>query len=343
MVKLASISQALVVAEHLSFSRAAQVLGVRQSAVSRRVQELEDELGVSLFERDAGGVRLTEAGRRFLERSRSALAEIDFAIKSAASAGRGAEGSLRIGVVSSLSAGFVRELLSAYCDSHPAIATDFVEGSTREHIARITERQLDVAFVTGTPQASHCDALALWRARIFAALPHRHVLAQEDQIDWGALKDEHFIVSRGAPGPEIHDYIVQRLAELGRSPSVERYRVDRETLMVLVGLNFGVSLISEAGTAVRYPDVVFRPLATSADILPYSAVWLPGNDNPAPSQPGSVPVVGPAGAADVCDWLLTFRALAKARSLAMKRANMGAISLPGSHTGWPVSWPNASA
>jgi len=281
VVKLISISQALVVAEHLSFSRAARILGVRQSAVSRRVQELEDKLGVSLFEREVGGVRLTEAGRRFLERSRSALAEIDYAVKAAASAGRGAEGSLRIGVVSSLSAGFVRELLDAYRDSHRAIAMDFVEGSASEHIAWITERQLDIAFVTGTPQASHCDALALWKARVFVALPQRHVLAEESEIRWDALKDEHFIVSRGAPGPEIHDYIVHRLAELGRSPSVERYRVDRETLMVLVGLNFGVSLISEAGTGARYPDVVFRPIATSADILPYSAVWLPGNDNPA--------------------------------------------------------------
>ncbi|MGD0186490.1 MAG: LysR family transcriptional regulator, partial [Roseiarcus sp.] len=110
MVKLVSISQALLVAEHLSFSRAAQVLGIRQSAVSRRVRELEDRLGVSLFERDAGGVRLTEAGRRFLERSRSALAEIDHAVKGAASAGCGAEGAIRIGILSSLSGGFVREL-----------------------------------------------------------------------------------------------------------------------------------------------------------------------------------------------------------------------------------------
>ncbi len=63
-------------AEHLSFSRAAQVLGIQQSAVSRRVRALEDKLGVSLFERDASGIRLTEAGRRFLDRSRSALAEM---------------------------------------------------------------------------------------------------------------------------------------------------------------------------------------------------------------------------------------------------------------------------
>ncbi len=281
MVKLVSISQALLVAEHLSFSRAAQVLGIQQSAVSRRVRALEDKLGVSLFERDASGIRLTDAGRRFLDRARSALAEIDHAVKAAANAGRGAEGALRIGVVSSLSAGFVRELLGAYCDSHRAIAMDFVEGSINEHIAQITERQLDIAFVTGTPLAAHCDALALWQARVFVALPHRHVLAEENEIGWEALRGEHFIVSRGAPGPEIHDYIVQRLADLGRSPSVQRFRVGREMLMLLVGLGFGISLISEAGTATRYPDVVFRPLATSADVLPYSAVWLPGNDNPA--------------------------------------------------------------
>ncbi len=73
MIDLVSVTQALLVAEHLSFSRAAQVLGVRQSAVSRRVRALEDKLGVSLFERDSTGVRLTEAGRRFLERTRPTL------------------------------------------------------------------------------------------------------------------------------------------------------------------------------------------------------------------------------------------------------------------------------
>ena len=88
MIDLVSVTQALLVAEHLSFSRAAHVLGVRQSAVSRRVRALEDKLGVSLFERDSTGVRLTEAGRRFLERTRPALSEIDHAMKAAASAGR---------------------------------------------------------------------------------------------------------------------------------------------------------------------------------------------------------------------------------------------------------------
>ncbi len=281
MVKLVSISQALLVAEHLSFSRAAQVLGIRQSAVSRRVRALEDKLGVSLFEREASGVRLTEAGRRFLDRSRSALAEIDHAVKGAGNAGCGAEGAIRIGILSSLSAGFVRELLRTYRETHPVIAIDIVEGSASEHLARISERLLDIAFVTGTPTVPHCDTAVLWEARVFAVLPERHRLADEDKLGWEAMKDEHFIVSRDAPGPEIHDFVVRRVADFGHSPSVERYGVGRETLMHLVALGFGISFISEAGTAACYPEVVFRPLTTAEDVLPYSAVWLPGNDNPA--------------------------------------------------------------
>jgi DNA-binding transcriptional LysR family regulator len=282
MVKLVSISQALLVAEHLSFSRAAQVLGVRQSAVSRRVRALEDKLGVSLFERSATGVRLTEAGRRFLERSRSALAEIDHAVKAAANAGRGVEGAIRIGIQSSLSAGFARTLLRTYHDRHPAIGIDIVEGSASEHLVHISEHLLDIALVIGTPLAPHCDTAVLWQDRVIAVLPSRHPLSGAKDVDWQDLKEEIFIVSRDPPGPQVHDHIVRRLAVLGHSPSIERYGVGRETLMHLVALGFGVTLVSEAGTAASYPEVVFRPLSTSTDdVAPYSAIWLPGNDNPA--------------------------------------------------------------
>ncbi len=282
MINLVSISQALIVAEHLSFSRAARVLGVRQSAVSRRVQALEDELGVSLFERDVTGVRLTEAGRRFFDRSRSALAEIDHAVKGAASAGCGAEGVLRIGILSSLSQGLIRDLLGAFRRTHPAITIDVVDGSQSEHLTRISERLLDVALVIGEPSASHCDTLILWESGVFAALPEGHRLADTVALGWAALKNEQFIVTRHAPGPQIHDHIVRRLGDLGHVPAVERYGVGRETLMHMVALGFGISVIGEAGTATRYPEVVFRPLAPAEeDRVSYSAFWLPGNDNPA--------------------------------------------------------------
>src|SRR5262249_22372385 len=80
---LVSVTQALLVGDYLSFRRVATVLGVRQSAVSRRVRELEDELGVSLFERHHAGVRITNAGVRFLQEARAALVQLDQAVKTA--------------------------------------------------------------------------------------------------------------------------------------------------------------------------------------------------------------------------------------------------------------------
>ena len=67
-IPLASLIQTLAVAEYLSFYRAANALGVSQSSVSARIRALERELGIVLFERNTRGVRLTEAGRHFVER-----------------------------------------------------------------------------------------------------------------------------------------------------------------------------------------------------------------------------------------------------------------------------------
>ena len=330
MIKLVSLAQALLVAEHLSFSRAARMLGVGQPAVSRRVRALEDELGVSLFERSLGGLRLTDAGRRFVAVVGPALEEIDHAVRVAASAGVGGEGLIRIGILSSLSGGFLRDLLVRFRASHPTIVLEIAEGSANEHVARLTDRQLDVAFVTGTPSASHCDILPLWEGRVWVALPERHPLALVEAIHWEALMDARFIVNRAAPGPAMHDLIIRRLTAFGRAPPVERFAVGWETLMHMVALGFGLSLVNEAAVTTRYPEVVFRPLAAAEDRLLFSAVWLPGNDNPALRR-----------------LLSLTRSLSTlpggARSPAMNRASIGAISLAGSPAGCPVSRASASA
>jgi DNA-binding transcriptional LysR family regulator len=281
MIDHVSISQALVVADHLSFSRAANVLGVRQSAVSRRVQALEDELGVSLFERHASGVRLTVAGRHFLDNTRSAIHEIDLAVKNATAAGCGAEGVIRIGVLPSLLSGFLCDVLSEFRETHPRVIFDFLDGSPEKLIARIMERRLDIAFVvSGTPTPG-CDAKALWSSGIYIALPDRHPLAGCDAIDWELLKDEHFVMGREAAAAGFDGHATERIARIGGRLSLAMHDISRELVMQFVALGFGLSLLSNVSTAIPYPGVAFRPLAGEADPVSYSAIWLPGNDNPA--------------------------------------------------------------
>jgi biotin operon repressor len=116
-VSFVSIAQALIVADYGSFRRAARALGVQRSAISRRVQALENNLGVSLFERQTSGLRLTSAGRRFLERTRLAIDEIESAVRHAATAGRGAEGIIRVGLATPISF-FLADLLKDFRAEH---------------------------------------------------------------------------------------------------------------------------------------------------------------------------------------------------------------------------------
>ena len=167
-IELASVVQALTVAEHLSFRRAAESLGVCQSSVSKRVMKLENLLGVDLFDRRHAGVKVTNAGIHFFEQAKLALEYLDVAVESAGMAGRVERGSLKIGIFSSLASGFLPELLRCYSTRHPEIEVNIVEGSPRENLARLRAEQLDITFVMGRAGCARlrcCPVLERTRVR----------------------------------------------------------------------------------------------------------------------------------------------------------------------------------
>lgn len=277
--ELRHLRYAVAAAEHGSFRRAAKALEMHESAISRRIRDLEDEIGAALFIRYHGGVYPTHAGKRFLIRARKALNQIGEAAVDAGSFGRGDRGTVRIGIFSSLASGFLVDLLRAYVGANPAIRPDLIEGGPSGQIAAIQRHHLDVAFLTGEPTAEGCDVAHLWTERVFVALPSDDELAPKQEILWKDLRDRNFIVSETDPGPEIHDYLVKHLADLGHHPNIERHGVGRDNLMHLVSIGQGLTLTSEATTAAHFPGVVYRPL--SEEILPFCAIWSPQNDNPA--------------------------------------------------------------
>jgi DNA-binding transcriptional LysR family regulator len=275
-----SVAQALVVAKHLSIRAAARALGIRQSAVSRHVRALEDELGVSLFERHHAGVRITNAGARFLQHARDALAQLDQASKIAAAAGRGATGQLRIGILSSMGAGFLRELMQTFSERHPDVAMQIMEGASTEQIALVRKRRLDVAFVADASEAIDCDVTPLWNERLFVVLPRSHPLCDRKEVEWQALRNEHFIIRQSNCSRALCERLIKHLSDRTRTPRMQKADVGRETVMHLVAIGRGVSLTSEATIASLFPDVVFRPISGADATLQFSAIWLPGNDNP---------------------------------------------------------------
>lgn len=199
----------------------------------------------------------------------------------AAAAGRGDTGIVRVGILTSLAGGFLRELVHSYVIQNPDVRVDVRDGGRDDHVAAIGSRELDIAFLTCVGDIAHCEAVELWRERVHVALPRDHDLARRRKLDWQDLRGEAFIVSRAAPGPELHDYIVRRIADHNTLPHIISKDVAQETLMNLVGLGQGVTLVSAAWAAVKLPGLVLRPLTDPEDIVPFSAVWSAENDNPA--------------------------------------------------------------
>lgn len=278
-MELRDLRTFVAVAEASGFRRAAMQLGVRQSIVSRRIRDLEDHLGASLFERHRAGARLTYAGSRFLGDVRMVLSRLDSAERAIRVVGVAGEGCLRLGVVASFSTSFLNRLLRRWIAEHPKVALELVEGGPSEHIGLVRSRHLDLTFVTGHGTVLGCDVERLWSEPVLTALPSEHALAGRSVLELPETAGERFLVSRGAPGPEIHDFIVKRLSELDFSPRICVADVGREGLMSMVGLGLGVTLVSGAEAGVIYPGVSFVPVAGEA--VPFSAVWAPDNDNPA--------------------------------------------------------------
>lgn len=277
-IELRHLRYFVATAEHGSFRRAGAVLGLDHSAVSRRIRDLEDHLGASLFNRHSGGVCLTLAGERFLRRARRALRSIDDGAQDVAAIGRSEAGRIRIGIFSSLASGYLTDVLRTYTERHTGVSIEFIDGDPAEHVAAVRQVRIDVAFVTGIAERPGCETAHLWSERVYAVLPEDHVLVTRSELDWPDLLDERFIVSDIAPGPEIQNYLVQRLADLGRHPEIELQAVGRDNLLPLVALGRGLTLTSEAATAAYFPGIVYRPIC--GESLPFCAVWSPVNDNP---------------------------------------------------------------
>lgn len=279
-VQMRHIRYVLAAADHGSFRKAAASLNVQESAISRRVRDLETWLGTPLFTRNPAGVQLTHAGLQFVFHGRRTIAEIKSVQCELSAIGKGETGKLSIGLSSSLASGFLADLIQTFRARHEAIRPCYVDGNSAENLAASLRRQqLDIAFVTEPARWEGCESQHLWNERLFAVLPVQHPLARLTEIHIGNLTDETFIISDTPPGNEIRDHLIQRVSTLGRRPIIRHQDVGRDNLMLLVALGHGITLTSEATTGAYFPGVTYRPVI--GNTLPFSAMWSPRNTNPA--------------------------------------------------------------
>lgn len=266
-------------AEQGSFRKAADTLQIRESSISRRIRDMEDQIGASLFIRQSGGVHLTLAGQRFLRRARHAIEQIEEGTREVRAIGGNASGHLTVGLFSSLASGFLSRLFDVYDDSHPGVQVDFVDASAREHSVAIGQLETDIAFTIGQLNVRNCEAVHLWTEGLCVALPASHHLAQKEQLSWADLAGEIFLVRPGGSGAEVRDYIGRCLVGFDPRPTIKVQRVGRYSLLGLTAARHGIALVIQSETAISIPGVVYRPI--KEEILPFFMIFSSRNDNPA--------------------------------------------------------------
>ena len=136
----------IAVAEELHFGRAAERLDMAQPPLSRQIKQLEEDLGVILFNRGRSAITLTQAGERLLVRGKSILAQLDDMQLEVRRLGQGAEGRLRIGFVGSAAFGILPNIIKSYRANYPEVNLSLVPMNNAQLHRALVSRALDVAF-----------------------------------------------------------------------------------------------------------------------------------------------------------------------------------------------------
>ena len=206
-ISLRQLRVFVAVADALSFTRAGDALGLPQSSVSTQLRELEDVLGLRLFDRHTRMLRLTEAGAEILPLAHKTLADLDAVIGSSAELKTLGRGRVSIAASSVQAALVLPRVMRAFAESHPGVKVELFDVSQDEVLSMVHSGAVD--FGVGTAFGNHQELgmRSLWHESFFAVLPPGHPLAAKREVGWRDLLSEPLIASRkGNPVRTLLDF-----------------------------------------------------------------------------------------------------------------------------------------
>ena len=257
-MELRQIRYFVAIAEEEHFGRASARLCIAQPALSRQIRLLEDELGIHLFERLPRGVRLTAAGKVFLEEMKGLDRTLQRAIARAGPTARGTFGSLRVSLIESVAwHGLVPNALRAYRARYPDVEISLSTMPTDQQLMRLRQNETDLALVYNpTPaQLAGLVAVELARQPMVLAMPSDCPLATRDDILIRDLLGYTLIGFRRATSPKLYDDLQAALSLVEFTPNNISEPVNETEILALVSAGAGLA-IANASQRWRKPHGV---------------------------------------------------------------------------------------
>ena len=272
----------VAVGEEQHYRRAAQRLRLAQPALSRQIQILEEEIGFKLFERLPRGVKITEAGKLFLDDARRILQEVNDATGRAKRIALGQSGTLRIGFVESISwQGIVPDSLRDFRQHQPDVELQLRSLRSLEQIAAIHSGSLDAGYAL--PIANPDHGLAYFQLGVIKhllAVPVGHPLTKRQNIRLRDLVNTSFVGYPRWAIPNAYDRLMAAYARGGLKPRVVQETAVETMILSLVQCGVGIAFVSSASRWRCPPGVTLQPVVDLNVSFPFALMWKKGNNSP---------------------------------------------------------------
>ncbi|MFI5985255.1 LysR family transcriptional regulator [Streptomyces sp. NPDC051555] len=278
----------VAVAEERHFGRAAARLGMAQPPLSQRIQRLEKELGLRLFERTSRQVTLTQAGALLLPEARDLITGCDALLGSAARIRDGHRGLLRAALPPGVGAATVAAILTELRERHPGLDVELHELPTADQLARLVSHDLDVGLIHHPCDVTGLELGPLLRCELGVLLPPSSPLAERTEVPLAALTGHGLVLFPRADAPALYDDMLTTCARDGYTPEAIRHGQGDS---FVEGLILSVNAVAFSPAPPRAPtaptaptgptgpsgsDVLWRPLAGAPLTWRYSAAWPRG-------------------------------------------------------------------
>ena len=269
----------VTVAEESHFGQAAKRLRMTQPPLSQQIRQLEEELGVQLFRRVGRNIELTDAGRVFLDEARQTLAQAEHAIQNARRAARGEIGKLDIGLVVTAAYSVVPSVLQIFRERYPNVMVVLHELTTTEQTQALRAHKIDIGFLRLPVIGDDLEMRTVFREPLVIALPEDHPLAAIENIFVEMLESEQFILSPPQLRLAWHDQITCLCQQAGFSPKIAQQAIHVETILGLVAVGMGITLLPASVGEWRRKGVAYRPLADVDILVDMAVAWRKGESN----------------------------------------------------------------
>ena len=258
-MELRQLRYFVAVAEERNFTRAAERLNMTQPPLSRQIQQIEDTVGLALFERGARPLKLTEAGRVFYAQAKRLLEESDELLPLTRRLAQLAE-RIVIGFVPSTLYGPLPDVIRAFREAAPLIQISLIEMFTIEQLSALKGGRIDVGFGRLRFDESQLAREVLVEEPLIAALPAGHALADAAQLTLDALSKETLIIYPSTPRPSYADQQLSAFRDHAVEPAAVHEVRELQTALGLVAAQVGVCLVPESVRGLRARGVTYRSI-----------------------------------------------------------------------------------